>query len=284
MEKTFNKKVGKAAVQVIVYIVLGLLALTTLFPYFWMLMTSFKTDAEAISLTLKIFPQAFKFDTYVEIWEAVPLVNGFFNTLAIEVAVIVVGTFVSALAAFAFSKLRLPHKNVLLLVLMSSMMVPYAALLLPQYQAFYKLNLVNTLWPLILPGFFGNVTMIFFFKQYMQGIPSALFESAKIDGAGYMQMFTRIMLPNIAPALATQIIFWFLGIWNDYFAPSIYLTDSKVMTLQAMLQLLNSNNAGGSHLPIIMTGAVLSSIPMLVLYLAFQKYFIQSVAVSGLKE
>ena len=269
--------------KTVVYIILTVGAFTMVFPYFWMLMSSFKSDFEAISLELVIFPEKFMFSNYSRVMDMIPFMKGVGNTVLVEVSVVAIGTFVTAMAAFSFAKLKLKFKTTLLLILMSGMMVPYAVLMLPQFRAFMALNMYNTLWPLILPGFFGNVTMMFFFVQYMKGIPSAFFEAAKIDGAGYMTMFVRIMLPLIKPAIAAQVIFWFMGIWNDYFAPSIYLKTYDTMTLQPMLAKLSSDNAGGTNLPLVMTGAVLSSIPMLAIYVGFQRFFIQSLAISGVK-
>lgn len=269
--------------KTVVYIILTVGAFTMVFPYFWMLMSSFKSNFEAISLELVIFPEKFMFSNYSRVMDMIPFMKGVGNTVLVEVSVVAIGTFVTAMAAFSFAKLKLKFKTTLLLILMSGMMVPYAVLMLPQFRAFMALNMYDTLWPLILPGFFGNVTMMFFFIQYMKGIPSAFFEAAKIDGAGYMTMFVRIMLPLIKPAIAAQVIFWFMGIWNDYFAPSIYLKTYDTMTLQPMLAKLSSDNAGGTNLPLVMAGAVLSSIPMLAIYVGFQRFFIQSLAISGVK-
>jgi multiple sugar transport system permease protein len=213
----------------------------------------------------------------------VPLLLGVWKTVIVEITVVPVGTAVSLVAAFSFAKLKLPFKTGFLMILMSGMMVPYAALMLPQFRAFDKLGLNNTLVPLILPGLFGNTVMMFFFIQYMKGIPNALIEAAKIDGAGHMKTFVTILLPLMGPAIAVQIIFWFSGIWNDFFAPSIYLTRYDSMTLQPMLAKLNGDNSAGVNLPLIMTGAVLSSIPILILYVSFQRFFVESVAISGVK-
>jgi multiple sugar transport system permease protein len=264
-----------------ILIVIG--AISMLFPYLWMLGTSLKTRAETFEIIPTLLPQSPQFSTYVEIWSLIPVLGAIWNTLVVELSVILVGTFVTSLAAFSFAKLRLPYKNVFLLVLLSSMMVPYAALLLPQYQAFERLGMTNTLWPLILPGFFGNVSMMFFLIQYMKGIPSDLVESAKIDGSSFFGIYWRIILPLSKPALAAQTIFWFVGIWNDYFAPSIYLTVQEVQTLQPLLASLNSTYESGTNYPLIMTGAVIASIPMIVVFLLFQKYFIKSMALTGVK-
>jgi multiple sugar transport system permease protein len=265
------------------YVILSLVALSMLFPYLWMLLTSFKDRFEAISLELKFFPKNFIWDNYSKIFTTVPLLKGVSKTLIVEAAVIPVGTFVSALAAFSFSKLRLPAKTAFLMVLMSGTMIPYAALMLPQFRAFYALKMYNTLWPLILPGLTGNVMMMFFFIQFMKGIPTALIEAAKIDGASYLRVFLTIMLPLMGPALAVQIVFWFTGIWNDFFAPSIYLIQYQTMTLQPMLAKLNNDNSAGVNLPFIMTGAVLASVPIIILYAAFQRLFVESVAITGIK-
>ena len=274
---------GHIALRVAIYALLIVGAFVLVFPYLWMLLTSFKDDYEAMSLTLVLFPKKWIFTNYSEIWTVVPLLRGVANTLIVEVSVIVVGTFVSAMAAFSFAKLKLRHKTFWLLFLMSGMMVPYAALMMPQFRAFMALNMFDTLWPLILPGFFGNISMMFFLIQYMRGLPNAIFEAAKIDGANYMRSFISVMLPMIKTALAAQIIFWFIGIWNDYFAPAIYLKSSEQMTLQPMMARINSDNSGGTNLPLIMAGAVLSSIPMLAIYISCQKFFIESLAISGVK-
>ena len=191
-----------------------------------------------------------------------------------------IGTLVSALGAFAFAKMKLPHKNALLLILMSSMMVPFAAIFLPQYQIWNSLGMTNSLIPLILPGLFGNISMTFFFIQFMKGIPDSLIEAAKMDGAGWLKCFVKVALPLLWPAMAAQAVFWFLGIWNDYFAPSIYLTEEGVMTLQPLINSLNSTQ-GATNFPLVMTGAFISSIPLIVIYLIFQKYFMKALSLSS---
>ena len=276
--------------RVIVYVLLILGCLIMIFPYFYMVASSLKTSAEAAAtINLRILPKVPQWSNYTHAWKRVDMFTSSLNTLLIEVTVIPIGTFVAAMAAFSFAKLKLRHKTFWLLVLMSGMMVPYAALLLPQFRVFTRiLDWTATgsvpqkaLLPLIVPGFFGNTSMMFFFIQYMKGIPTALFESAKIDGAGYMTMFVRIMFPLIGPALGAQVVFWFVGIWNDYFAPSIYLTSPKVRTLQVSLKMFSGQNGGNAEL--MMAGSVISSIPLIVIYVCFQNLFIESMAITGIK-
>lgn len=276
-------------VKVIVYAILILFVFITLFPYIWMVLTSFKDKTEAISVVeFHFFPEVFKIESYIKLMDYEPsFLRAMLNTIIIEILVIPIGTLVSALAAFSFAKMRLPHKRFFLLFLMSGMMVPYAAVLLPQYRAFQAIGWTGdtflSLLPLIVPGLFGNVSMMFFFIQYMKSTPSALIEAARIDGAGWLRVFFNVILPVIIPAVAAQVIFWFLGIWNDYFAPSIYISGDW-LTLQALISALNDAMGRRSDITLVMAGATLGSLPMIVLYICFQKYFVQSLAMTGIKE
>ena len=285
MEQTIKKtnQVLSAVVLGAMYAVMIVLAFTMIFPYIYMVLTTFKPMQETGEGGGDLFPVHWTAVAYAVGWGLVPFGRGILNTMTVEIPVILVGTFTSALGAFAFAKMRLPCSRALLLTLMSSMMVPFAALFLPQYQIWSSLNLTNNLLPLILPGLFGNISMVFFFIQFMGGIPNALLEAAKIDGCGYFKSFVHIMLPLLWPAMAAQGVFWFLGIWNDYFAPSIYLTREDVMTLQPLINRLNATQ-GGRDFPLVMTGAFLSSIPLIAVYLVFQKYFMSALSItSGIK-
>lgn len=280
-----TNKAKKIALKAALYLLLSLVGVLTVFPYLWMVFTTFKEPLEAMMPSLDLFPKVFSLDSYFKLSDQTPsFLRSMGNTMIIELAVIPVGTFVSALAAFSFAKMRLPCKRFLLLFLMSGMMVPYAAVLLPQYRAYSSLGWTGTLLPLVIPGLFGNVGMMFFFIQYMKNTPDSLIEAGRIDGASWMRIFVSVVIPTIVPAIAAQVIFWFLGIWNDYFAPSIYLSGSNWLTVQALLAVLNDNNARRPDLPLVMAGATISSIPIIVLYVAFQKYFVQSLALTGIKE
>jgi multiple sugar transport system permease protein len=276
----------KTAARVFIYLILAAVSITMLYPFLWMFFTSFKTGNEVVNnFTVYLWPKEFTTDNYIDIFRVVPFANGFLNTMIIEVSVITVGTFVTILGTFAFAKMRFPGKNAIFLMLLGGMMIPFIVVLSPQYSAFTALNLTDSLWPLILPGLFGNLGMMFFLRQYMSAIPDQLFEAAKIDGAGYFGMCMRIMLPLAVPAIGTHVIFWFLGIWNDVLGPDIYLTTLENKTLQVMLRYLNVQSGGGTLLnqPLMMAGATLSSLPILALYIGFQKYFVNAMMLSGIK-
>ena len=167
------------------------------------------------------------------------------------------------------------------------MMVPGAVLLMPRYIAYSSMGWLDTLLPLIIPHLFIHVGTMFFFIQYMKGIPSELFEAAKIDGCSTFRMFLQIMFPLLLPAVAAQDIFWFMGIWNDYFAPSIYLSgniDSQWLTLQVALMNFNVGETSVGKRNLIFAASTISSIPMIVFFLCFRNMFVQSTALSGVKE
>ena len=263
------------------YIFLIVTCFTCVFPFLWMVLSSVKTSAEAVNtLTLTFFSKDPQWGNYPLVFEKINIFRGLLNTLAIEFTTIPFCVFMSGLSAFAFSKMELKHKDVHLMVQLSALMIPYACVVLPLYRAYYKLNLTDTLWPLILPSLFGGVSMMFFFVQFQRSISNAIFEAAKVDGAGYMRQYVSIMMPIMGPAIAAQVIFMFVGNWNDYFAPSLYLTIEKAMTLQLMIKSLSDSQV---DLPVSFAGAVVASIPLYIIYIIFQRYFIEGMAISGVK-
>ena len=282
-QKQRKTSLSSTGTKIIIYTILGLAAVTTIFPYLWMVLASLKTGIEISTYPEQIFPKNPSFTAYRRAFEELNLWVGIKNTLVLVVFAVLFPPVVSAMGAFSFAKLVLPAKRVLLLVLLSSMMVPYAALMLPQYQIWQSLGFVGTLWPLIIPNFFGGALMTFFFIQYMQGVPTDLFEAAKIDGAGYLNQFFAIMLPLVKPALSAQIVFAFVGTWNDYFIPSIYLNKTEVKTLQLQVLSLQQQQNNLMDMNMVMAGSVISSIPMLIVFTTCQKFFVESLAISGIK-
>lgn len=264
------------------YTVLIVACLSTLFPFVWMILTSLKTVAEASDvIKLNFFPAVPQWKNYKTVFERLDILTGLKNTMIIEISTLPVSLFVSALVAFGFEKMKLKNKTFWLLFIMSGMMVPYAAVLLPQYRMYgYLFNDEYGLWPFILPTWFGNVSVVFFFIQYMKNIPSELFEASKIDGAGYFRSFVTIMLPNMVLAIICQAVFGFVSHWNDFFGPSIYLSDNQYKTLQVLLY----SFASGTDKPVLYAASFITCLPLFAIYLAFQKFFVGSMAISGIKE
>ena len=275
------KKAGRIIGIVLCYVFLVVTCFTCVFPFLWMFLSSLKTPAETVNtLTLTIFAKDPQWRNYPIVFEKINMFRGLLNTMIIEVTTIPFCVFMSGLSAFAFSKMELKHKDVHLMVQLSALMIPYACVVLPLYRAYYKLQLTDTLWPLILPSLFGGVSMMFFFVQFQRSISNAIFEAAKVDGAGYLRQYTSIMLPIMGPAVAAQVIFMFVGNWNDFFAPSLYLTVESVMTLQLMIKSLSDSKI---DLPVSFAGSVIASVPLYVIYIIFQRYFIEGMAISAVK-
>lgn len=155
--------------------------------------------------------------------------------------------------------------------------------MIPQFVIYAKIGWLDTWAPLIVPGMLGNVSMIFFLRQYMNGIPTSMIESARIDGAGFFRIYWQIMMPNAKPAVAAQAILWFMGAWNDYFAPSIYLNNPNKLTVQVVISQLNAMYAIQTDYPLLLAASVVALLPCLIIFMIFQKQIIASVAMTGLK-
>lgn len=284
IKKDRRDKTKAIIAAIISNLILAFLSFLVLFPLLFMVLSSLRTQEEYFAHVANMFPKNwFNFDNYNRVLTDANLLSGYKNTLIIVVAVIPCGTFFAAMAAFSFAKLKLKSKQFWLLFLLSGMMVPGAVLLMPRYIAYQTIGWIDTLLPLIIPHLFIHVGTMFFFIQYMKGIPSELFEAAKIDGCSTFRMFLQIMIPLLLPAIAAQDIFWFMGIWNDYFAPSIYLRSQDNMTLQVLMAFINTNYSGTARQTVVFAGAVLSCLPMVVVYLILQKFFIKSISIGGVK-
>lgn len=270
-------------IDVVVFILLSIGAIAMVFPLVYMVCASFMTKGQILSGEFNLIPDPFKAGTYHDVIFKSNFLRGVRNTMLVEIPVLIVGGFTSSLAAFSFSKLRFRGKDSIFLGLLSTMMIPFAVIMIPQYVMFTRWGLTDGLWPLILPGLFGNVGMIFFLRQNLSSVPYEFVEAAKIDGCGYFKMYYSIFFPLMKGAVMTQIILWFMGIWNDYLAPTIFVSNDKWHTMQVVIRQFNSQYAVNSNYPLIMTASVLALIPTLLLFFFFQRYIIESMAISGVK-
>ena len=283
MRKNVSKSKKTKIVDTIIFILLLIGAVAMVFPLVYMFFSSFMTKNQILSANFSLIPDPWKFGKYTEVLQKPEFLRGVRNTLLVAVPVLLVGSFTSSMAAISFSKLNFKGKNAMFLGLLSTMMIPFAVVMIPQYIMFTKLGWANSLLPLIVPGLFGNVGMIFFLRQNLNSIPSALAEAAKIDGCGYFRIYYQIFLPLMKGALMTQVILWFMGIWNDYLAPTIFIQDEQWFTLQVVIRSFNSYYAVNSDYPLIMAASVLAILPTLLLFFFFQRFIIESMAISGVK-
>jgi multiple sugar transport system permease protein len=269
--------------NIVLLVVLSIFAVVMIAPLLWMFTTSIKTKAEVFALPPVWWPSEPQWDTYVRMWSDAPILSGFKNSIIVSVTATVVGSFTSALAAFALAKMRLPGKNAIFIALLTGIMIPFPTVMIPQFVMFSRLHWVDTLLPLIVPLLFGNIVMIFFLRQYLQSVPDSLVEAAKLDGASYFQVFRVMIMPMIRPAIAAQFILWFMTVWNDYLAPILYLNSPEKQTIQVVIANLNVEFATQRDYPLIMGASFVALLPILVVFLVFQRQIIESVALTGSK-
>ena len=239
----------------IIFVVLLLGAVFMVFPLIYMILSSFMTKNQILAADFSIIPDPWKFGKYGEVLAKPEFLRGLRNTLIVALPVLVIGGFTSSLSAFSFSKLNFRGKNGIFLGLLATMMIPFAVVMIPQYVMFTKMGWTNSLLPLIIPGLFGNVSIIFFLRQNLTSVPDSIVEAAKLDGCSYFKMYLSIFLPLMKGALMTQLILWFMGIWNDYLAPTIFIQNEEWFTLQVVIRSFNSYYAVNSDYPLIMAAS-----------------------------
>ena len=254
------------------------------FPLFWMISSSLKTVEETNSPGIVWVPDQPTLAAYTGIFQNENFLRSYFNSV-FYVTLSLVGTLISiAAVAYAFSRVEWPGRNVVFFLMLSTMMIPPQALIVPQYVFFNKLDWIGTFNPLIIPGYFaGGAAMIFLLRQAMAQIPKELDESAFVDGANHIQIWWEIILPLVKAPLATVATFLFVGLWNSLLTPLIYLQTIDLYTLPVYVSTLYKINLATQPWPTIMTSAVLTTVPLIIVFFLAQRYILESVVVSGLK-
>ena len=274
-------KKQKSTSKLICTSIVGLLAVMFALPLVWMTLASFKKVSEVFSENW--LPTVWQWKNYVTVWtdEQVYLPRVFFNTLFI----VVLGTggqlIVSSLAAYGFAKINFKGRAAIFTLFLAAMMIPSQATIIPRYMLFYKIGLYNSLWALILPSWF-SVTSIFLLRQFYMGLPNDLMDAAKVDGAGHLRIFAQILMPLTKPAMISTLILSFITLWNDYLSALVFLSNKKLYTVsQAVRYWLFDNNNQNYNLT--MTTATIFIIPVIILFVFCQKYFVEGIATSGVK-
>lgn len=258
---------------------LGLTLMLAL-PIFWMISSSFKPEGELFQFPIKWIPENPIFTNYVKAWTKFPFATWYWNTIKVTAGIILFSLTSSALAGYAFARLKFPGRTFLLIAYICTMMIPFELRIIPQFTLYQFLGLQNTHWTIILPWVF-NPFNVFMLRQAFMGIPIEITESAKIDGCPEFLIFWKLMLPNITASLMALMIIQFVHGWNSYLAPIIYLASTTKQLLSpgigTFVQQYNNNYA------MQMAGASSALIPILIVYLIGQKYFIEGIAMSGIK-
>ena len=270
--------------SVVLYTVLTGATVLMSFPLFWMISSSLKTVQETNSPGVVWIPQNPTLEAYTAIFQNQDFLRAYFNSV-FYVTLALVGTLISiAAVAYAFSRVDWPGRNVVFFLMLSTMMIPPQALIVPQYVFFNKLDWIGTFNPLIIPGYFaGGAAMIFLLRQSMSQIPKELDESAFVDGANHIQIWWEIILPLVKAPMETIATFLFVGLWNSLLTPLMYLQTVDLYTLPVYVSTLYNINQTVQPWPTIMTAAVLTTAPLIVVFFFAQRYILESVVVSGLK-
>lgn len=281
MKTKKNKKIDWKSQIILILIIIAVLS-----PFYIMLLTSVETFAETNQAEFVFVPETITFEAYKDVIfkesGGVNLLRSLWNTLWIYLPGIVVGIFTSTLAAYAFAKLEFKSKTFVFSVLMATLTLPNCMSTIASFLMFDQINWVNTPWPLMVPRMFGSIGVVFFLRQYYMGIPNELMESARLDGAGNWEIFFRIMFGLAKPAMFSQFIIQFIGGYNDYTGPLIYLQDARLYTLQIALNLFYDPYT--QNWPMRMAGCVVSMLPLIILYIFTQKFMTKGMEVSsGLK-
>jgi ABC-type glycerol-3-phosphate transport system permease component len=270
--------------KIILYIVLIFTSLLMVSPLLWMISTSLKTFEEANAPKLVWLPAAAQWKNYLDMLGDGKFLNAYFNSTFVT-AIAIFGTLLSISAvAYAFSRVVWPGRNVVFFAMLSTMMIPFQALIVPQYVFFNKVDWLGSFNPITIPGYFaGGAAMIFLLRQFMLQLPKELDEAAYMDGATHFQVWWYLIMPLSKPALATIASFLFVGTWNSLLQPVIYLQDSKLWTLPIYVASLVNPQQTSQPWPMIMTASVLTTLPLIVVFFFTQRFLLESIVLSGSK-
>jgi multiple sugar transport system permease protein len=276
----FGMRAQKLIQQTIVYGLLIGLSIVFMLPFMWMLSTSLKESQDVFTYPPSFLPSSFVWQNYPAGWTILPFNTFLVNSLIVTLSNVAGNLISCSLVAFGFARLRGRGRDVLFLLLLATLMIPREVTIVPRFLLFSQLGLVNTLWPLILPAWFGYAFFIFLLRQFFMSIPHELDDAARIDGASTFRIFTDIILPLSGPPLATVAIFAFIGNWSNLLDPLIYLRSQDLYTLALGLNLFRGQNF--TQFNMLMAVSILTLIPVLVMFFLSQKLFVQGVTLTGM--
>ena len=265
---------------VIILIFLTIFSLIMMYPMAWMLVTSFKTNADIRANRTKFLPTEWTLEGYRTAFEKAPIAQWFSNSMLVVICITVAVIFTSTLIGYVFAKYEFRGKKVLFVILLATMMVPPQVTMIPRYLMIQEMHLFNTIWALIVPGLVSAFS-IYMARQFIADLPDSICEAAKMDGAGPFRIYWNIVLPNIKPAIGSIGIFTAMMNWNDYLNPLLMLNDMEKMTLPLGLVIFDTQRV--SDMSATMAAASMMMMPMIIIFVLFQKQFIKGMTLSGIK-
>lgn len=273
-----SMKLKRSVSTLIIYAILVVFALVALFPFAWMLSASLKFDTQVFNYPIDWIPDNPQWSNYLKVFQKFDFPMYFKNTAFVSIMITLGTLLTSILASYAFAKLEFRGRDKLFLLYISTMMIPWQVIMIPQFLVVNKLGMNDSHWGLIITQIFAPFG-VFLLKQFFMGIPSDYSEAAKIDGCSHLRICFNIIVPMSRPALTTLLLLTFMGAWNDYLAPLIYLKTKSLRTLQIGLHYFQGENE--TQWALLMAGAFMSMIPVLILYIFAQKQLIEGMASAG---
>ncbi|WP_207953395.1 carbohydrate ABC transporter permease [Paenibacillus agricola] len=266
---------------VIIYTVLSIMTIIVIIPFLWMTSTAFKPQKQTFKFPPEWIPAPFTWDNFARVWNEMPFGHYILNTIFITLVILIGQLLFSSMAAYSFSRLEFPGRNLIFVIFIGSLMIPEIVTMIPQYLIMRELGWLNTFKAITTPQMFGNAFGVFLLRQYLIGIPKELDEAAKIDGSGIIRTFTTIILPLTKPALSTLAVFTLVKSWNSFLWPLVVTTSQQKFVLT--IGLANLNGQYSADWAAIMAASFIALLPIIVLFAFFQRFFIQSIQMSGLK-
>lgn len=280
-----RKTVGRRS-QVVVYALLIVLGTLFTFPFVWTVLTAFKAPYEIFKFPPIFFPETFLWSNFARVWQEAPFLIFLRNTLIVACLSVIGDIVTASLVAYGFARFRFPGRDLLFLMVLSVLILPEEVTIIPQFLIYRYIGWIDSLKPLILPAFLGGGAFnIFLLRQFFMTIPRDLDEAAMIDGAGSFRILWQIIVPLAKPALATVAIFSFLFHWNDFFRPLVYLNSVNKFTLSLGLRFFQESvETGGEPMQnLLMAASVMMTIPVIILFFSMQRYFVEGIAMSGIR-
>ena len=264
---------------------LVMIALSILFllPLYWMIASSLKSNEELAQYPPTLIPQSWEFGNYVDAVTAMPFMTFFTNSAIITISVVVLSVISNFIVAYGFACIDWPGRDTVFYLVIGTLFLPFPVTLIPMFDMWARLGLVNTLFPLIIPAMFGSAFYIFLLRQFLKQIPQDMLNAARVDGASEWTILWRLAFPTSLPALVTVAIFAAVAAWNDFMGPLIYLQDQSVQTLSIGLQTFRSVNAQDVSFNQLMAASFLVILPLLILFFVFQRFFIRGITIGGFK-
>lgn len=260
-----------------------LMSLLFLLPLYWMILSSVKSDAELAQFPPTFWPESWDFSNYVSAVTAMPFLQFFTNSAIITVSVVILAVVSNFIVAYGFACIDWPGRNKVFYVVIATLFLPFPVTLIPMFDMWARLGLVNTLFPLILPAMFASAFFTFLLRQFLLQVPIDMINAARVDGASEWRILWTLVFPTARPALTAVAIFSAVGAWNDFMGPLIYLQDQRVQTLSIGLQTFRSVNAQDVSFNQLMAASVLVILPLVILFFVFQRYFIRGITLGGFK-